>query len=187
MLKEKFMSDHITEEIRRLCFASKTRWVLYIPFEHIKAEKKPENFENIALNLKSFAMPEMEIKKASAHLNGEFMNLPSNVKAYSKEFAVTYIMSEDWHQFDLLTDYFNLLSDLEESKANYSKLNEITINPEFFVLTAFKKPIFSIKFYNTYLYKMGDLDFSYDDMTDEVVDHSVAFTYSHWTKHRFKG
>jgi hypothetical protein len=152
--------------------AAANRWILVIPIKRID-----ENFsvDNITLNLTAVNVPEMRLEEDTISYRGRGFPVPTGVKEEDKTLFCRYMLSEDWHQYRILYKWHQKISN--EYNGHSEDLNNLVMPMYLYVMSDFKKPLFSIEFTGCWMKSIGAIDLSYQN-GHRQIEHSFNVRYA---------
>ncbi len=159
--------------------ATGNKWILTIPFKSID-QKFSAN--NVALNLTNFSIPELTIESADISQYGRTFNVPTGTRNEDKTISFNYMLSSNWHQYDILYKWFNLVSNQDTSGYEVTP-SEFLLDLSVYVLSEYKNPIFRIDYIGAWISALDAVDFNYQSAEENIV-HGFRINYAFY---KFEG
>ena len=157
-------------------FSTTNRWIACIPFKKINPNLTTDT---IAFNLTNYSLPEMVLGTTLTQYHGYEIEIPTHIRAQTKELTFEYMLSEDFHQWKVLYTWVNKIADEIGSGANTNYENFV-LPIRVIILTAFKTPIFEILYNNAWIKGFGSIEFDYQDPDASNIKHSFTIAYSNY-------
>lgn len=159
--------------------ATNTKWIADIPFQKFRPDLKSYN---ITFNLTKMTLPEISQGMAEFKVGGETMPIGLGNRTDSKTITFNYVLSSDWHQFHLLYDWFNIMSNEHcIGTGTYTTMSDYMTDITVTLISEFKNPIMTITYHDSWLQSIAEVDADYQNVEDSVINHSFTIKYSRFT------
>lgn len=159
--------------------ATATRWMALIPWQYINANYTTKN---IGFNLTSFSLPEVTLGSVDVTNFGYPIEFPNYTITTNKILTFEYMLSTDFHQYEMLWNWANkiVVTDGSGAPGDFGGNNSFLMPIRFLALTEFKKPVFEIRYKDCWVKEIGPITFDYQDGEAINIKHSFTCAYSNF-------
>jgi hypothetical protein len=155
--------------------ASESRWIATFDFKKLIAGASDEN---IKLNLAAFTIPEVAMTTATQSFQGKQIQIPAHVNETATEITFDYLLSSDFHQYEVLYRWFNTITKSNSTgAANDYRLEQVIMPITVYGLSAYSNPIFACRFNDCFIKSFGPLSFDYTS-EDNHMRHTFTVVYT---------
>jgi hypothetical protein len=155
------------------------RWIALIPWQYINPNYKSTN---VAFNLSSFTLPEVTLGSNEITNFGYPIEFPNYTITTNKILTFEYILSTDFHQYEMLWNWANQIV-VKDGSGAPNPINEnssFRLPIRFIALTEFKKPIFEVLYKDCWVKEIGNISWDYQDDGASVIKHSFTCAYANF-------
>jgi len=151
------------------------KWVLIIPFKSIDPTLSSDNF---SLNLTNFSINDLSIGSTDFGIRGVRIPIPTISRNESKSITFNYMLSSNWRQYRLLYTWFNKIAK-EGGGADLNFMSKYMLDCTVYVLSEFKKKLFSITYFGSWISNLAKIDFNYQS-DGQQINHNFTLNYAYY-------